>query len=153
MCAKVTSFFDLWHHYNTHSDLRSKFFFKKKYVSTSPSPCAHFGERNLFLSHIRRSNRIKRQVRSFFVGQKGRKMAKSRHLAREAVFFAGFLPTSIRLLASGYFPGLCVSPAVMNALRLSSPSQFRSKNAADPTHAHTLRHRRRIWQKKTDFSL
>ena len=57
MCVTVTSFLDIRHHYNTHSDLRSKYFFEKKYVSTSPSPCAHFGERNLFLSAIRRSNR------------------------------------------------------------------------------------------------
>ena len=49
-------------------------------------------------------------------------MAKNRLLSREeAVFFADFLP------ASGYFPGLCVSPAVVNALRLSSPPQFSSK--------------------------
>ena len=40
-------------------------------MSTFPSPCAHFGERNLFLSRIRRSNRIKRQVPQFFVTQKG----------------------------------------------------------------------------------
>ena len=44
-------------------------------------------------------------------------------------FFADVLPTS------GYFPGLCVSPAVVNARRLSSPPQFRSKNVAYPTHA------------------
>ena len=59
-------------HCNIYSDLRSKYFFKKKYVSTSPSPGAHFGERNLFLSRIWRSNRIESQVRSFFVEQKGR---------------------------------------------------------------------------------
>ena len=58
--------FDVFHHYNTHSDLRSKYLFKKKYMSTSPSPGVHFGERNLFLSRIRRSNRIKSQVRPFF---------------------------------------------------------------------------------------
>ena len=46
-------------HCNTYSDLRSKYFFKKKYVSTSPRPGAHVGERNLFISRIRRSNRIK----------------------------------------------------------------------------------------------
>ena len=40
-------------------------------MSSSPSPGAHFGERNLFLSRIRRSNRIKSQVPQFFVGQKG----------------------------------------------------------------------------------
>ena len=34
-------------------------FSKKKYVSTSPRPGAHVCERNLFLSRIRRSNRIK----------------------------------------------------------------------------------------------
>ena len=44
-------------------------FSNQKYVSTSPSPCAHFGERSLFLSCIRRSNRIKRQVPQFFVRQ------------------------------------------------------------------------------------
>ena len=40
-------------------------FFKKKNVSTSPRPGAHFGERSLFLSHIRRSNRIKWQSEVF----------------------------------------------------------------------------------------
>ena len=61
-------------------------------------------------------------------------------------FFADFLPTS------GYFPGLCVSPAVGNALRLSSTPQFRSANTTDPTHAPTFRRSRGTWQ-KADFSL
>ena len=30
MCVEVTSFFEQLRHYNTHSDLRSKYFFKKK---------------------------------------------------------------------------------------------------------------------------
>ena len=73
-------------------------------------------------------------------------MAKSWLLSREVVFFADFLPTS------GYFPGLCVSPAVVNALRLSSTPQFRSENTTDPTHAPTFRRSRGTWQ-KADLSL
>ena len=46
-----------WHHCNTYSDIRSKYFFKKKYVAISPRSGAHVGERNLFLSAIRRSYR------------------------------------------------------------------------------------------------
>ena len=55
-------------------------FSKQKYVSTSPSPGAHFGERNLCLSRIRRSNRIKSQVPQFFVQQKGMYGAPLLHL-------------------------------------------------------------------------
>ena len=67
-------------------------------------------------------------------------------LSGSRFFFVAFLTTS------GYFPGLCVSPAVANTLRLSSPPQFRPKDAADPTHASTLRHRRGRWQKPASFS-
>ena len=58
----------------------------------------------------------------------------------------GFLPFC--------FSGLCVSPVVMSSLRLSSPSQLRSQNAADATHAPTLGHRSGIWQEqqKNGFS-
>ena len=77
MCVKVTSFlvYDITITHILTSD--RNIFSKKKYVSTSPSPCAHFGERNLFLSRIRRSNRIKRQVREFFVEQKGSRAGRS----------------------------------------------------------------------------
>ena len=51
-------------------------------------------------------------------------------------FIADFLPTS------GYFPGLCVSPAMVNPLRLSSTPQFRSANTTDPTHAPAFRRSR-----------
>ena len=52
------------------------------------------------------------------------------------------------------FSGLCVSPVVMSSLRLSSPPKLHSQNAADPTHAPTLGHRRGIWQEqKNGFSL
>ena len=63
--------------------------------------------------------------------------ASSLSRSREVGFF---LPASCRLLVT--FRGFVVSPALMNALRLSSLLQFRSKDAADPTHASTLRHRR-----------
>ena len=45
-----------WRHYNTFSDIIS-IFSKKKYVFISPRSGAHVGERNLFLSAIRRSYR------------------------------------------------------------------------------------------------
>ena len=56
MCVKVTSFsiYDITITHILTSD--RNIFFKKKYVSTSRKSDAHFGERNLFLSHIRRSN-------------------------------------------------------------------------------------------------
>ena len=69
-CVKSTKIWrnlEKLRHCNTYSDLRSKYFFKKKYVSTSFSPCAHFGQRNLFLDHIRWSNRIKWQMPFFRV--------------------------------------------------------------------------------------
>ena len=46
-----------WHHCKTFSDIRSKYFFEKKYVLISPRSGAHVGERSLFLSAIRRSYR------------------------------------------------------------------------------------------------
>ena len=48
------------------------------------------------------------------------------------VAFAGFLPFC--------FSGLRVSPVVMSSLNLFISPQLPSKNAADPTHARTLRH-------------
>ena len=74
-------------------------------------------------------------------------MAKAGFFLVKSFLFAGFLPAS-----GSYFPGRCVSPALVNALRLPSPPQFRSKDASDPTHAPILRHRRKIWQ-KAGFSL
>ena len=49
--------FEKWRHSNTYSDIRSKYFFEKKYVSITPWSRAHVGERNKFLSAIRRSYR------------------------------------------------------------------------------------------------
>ena len=48
------------------------------------------------------------------------------------VAFAGFLPFC--------FSGLRVSPVGMSSLNLFISSQLSSKNAANPTHARTLRH-------------
>ena len=70
---------------------------------------------------------------------------KPTYLSRSRVF-ADFLPTT------SYFPGLCVSPAEVNALRLSSTLQFRLLNTTDPTHAPAFRHSIGTWQ-KNDFSL
>ena len=60
-----------------------------------------------------------------------------------------FLLASCRLLVTSR--GFVVSPALVHFLRLPSPPQFRSKGAADPTHAPTLRRRRGIWQKAGFF--
>ena len=79
ICVTVASF-SIYDITITHFLISDRnIFSKKKYVSTSPSSGAHFDERNLFLSRIRRSNRIKSQVRQFFVKQKGTSFVRTNH--------------------------------------------------------------------------
>ena len=74
--------------------------------------------------------------------------ASSLSRSREVGLF--LLASCRRLLVTSR--GFVVSPVLVNALRLPSPPQFRSKDAAETAHAPTLRHRRGRWQ-KADFSL